>query len=79
MSDNLLQTLYAYLSEVFANLLGQESEEVHHIFGTTHKTGSESFVLRGNTHGAGVGITLAHHYATQYNQGQRTERELVGT
>ena len=60
-------------AKVFANLLGQESEEVHHIFSPTHKTGSEPFVLRGNTYGAGVGITLAHHYATQNNQGQRTE------
>ena len=66
-------------AKVFANLLGQESEEVHQKFRPTQKTGSEPFVLRGNTYGAGVGITLAHHYATQNNQGQRTERELVGT
>ena len=40
---------------------------------------AEAFVLRGNTHGARIGITLAHHHTTEDDERQGSERELVGS
>ena len=67
------------LTEVFANLLGQEGEEVHHVLSTSLEVFPQLGVLGGYTHRTGIGITLTHHHTTQHNQWQCTKRELVGT
>ena len=79
VSDNLLQTLHADFTQVFAHLLGQEGKEVNHVLGSTLKVLTQLGVLGSHTHGAGIGVTLTHHHTAQNNQGQCSERELVGT
>ena len=71
--------MYADLGEVFANLLGQEGEEVHHVFSASLEVLAQFWILGGHAHRTGIGITLTHHHAAQNYQWQRTKRELVGT
>ena len=79
MTDDFLQTVHTYLTQILAHLLCQESKVVDHILGTSLKVLAQLRVLRRHTHRTGIGITLAHHHTAQHNQRQRTERELVST
>ena len=77
MADYILQTLHTHLTQVLAHLLSQEGEEVHHVLSPSLEVLTQLWVLRGHTHRAGISVTFPHHHASQHNQRQRTERELV--
>ena len=79
VTDNLFQTVYANLAEIFAHLLGEEGEEVHHVLRTTLEVLAQLRILCGYTHRTGISITLTHHHAAQHNQRQCAKRELVGS
>ena len=79
MTNNLLKAVNTNLTEIFANLLSQESKEVYYVFSASLKVLAQLWILCSHTHRTGIGITLTHHYATQNNQWQCTKRELVGT
>ena len=79
MADDFLQAADAYFAEIFANLLGQEREEVHDVVGTTFEMLAKLGILRCHTHRAGIGIALAHHDTAKHNQRQRAKRELIGS
>src|SRR5699024_9801400 len=59
--------------------LGQESEEVHQILAASAEALAQFFVLCRHPYGAGVLVTFAHHYATQYDQGAGGETEFFGS
>ena len=73
MSDDVFQSMHTHLRKVLSHLFGKEGEEVHHILGTSHESGTEPFVLCGYTDGAGVGVALAHHHTSQHDERQCAE------
>ena len=79
MTNDLLQALHTDLAEVLTHLLSQEGEVVHDIFCTALEVLAQFWVLGGHTHGTGIRIAFTHHHTTQYDERQRTKRELVGT
>ena len=79
VSDNLFQALHTDFCEIFAHLLCQEGEVVHHILCATFEVLTQLGVLSCHTHRTGIGVTLAHHHTAQYNQWQCSKRELIGT
>ena len=78
-ADDVLQASNAHLGEILPHLLGEEREEVDHIVGTAHEACTEAFVLRSHTDGTGVGVAFAHHHATEHDERQCAECELIGT
>ena len=78
-SNDVVQAFHPDFRQVFAYLLGQESEEVHQILAASAEALAQFFVLCRHPYGAGVLVTFAHHYATQYNQGAGGETEFLGS
>ena len=78
-SNDVVQAFHPDFRQVFAYLLGQESEEVHQILAASAEALAQFFVLCRHPYGAGVLVTFAHHYATQYNQGTGGETEFLGS
>ena len=78
VTDDVLQSVHANLGQVFAHLLSEEGEEVHHIVRLSTEAGTQGLVLRSHTHRAGVGVALAHHHTAEHDERQRAEGELVG-
>ena len=76
-TDDILELPHTKLAEIFADVLSEEGEEVDHIVGLPEEPPAQHLVLSGHTHGAGVGVALAHHHTTQYDKRQCAERELI--
>ncbi len=62
-SHHFVKGAEAEARHVFAHLLGEEEEEVDHVLGLSGKARAQHRVLRGNAHGTGVEVALAHHDA----------------
>jgi len=62
----------------FPNVLGEENEEIDHVFRSADESLAEFRVLRRHADRTGVQVTLAHHDATFGDQRRRAEAELVG-
>ena len=68
----------AHLGQVFAHLFGQEHEVVDQVLVFAHEMLAQPRVLGGHSHGASVQVALAHHHASQHDEGRRAEPELLG-
>ena len=78
-SNDVIQAFHTDFCQVFAYFLRQEREEVHQILAASAEAFAQFFVLCRHPYGAGVLVTFAHHYATQYNQGTGGETEFFGS
>ena len=79
VTNDVVQLAEAHFGQIFAHLLRQEAEVVHHILVVTAEVLAQFGVLRGYTHRAGVGVALAHHHAAQHNEHRGAEAELLST
>ena len=78
-SNDVIQAFHTDFRQVFAYFLRQEREEVHQILAASAEAFAQFFVLCRHPYGAGVLVTFAHHYATQYNQGAGGKTEFLGS
>mmetsp|Transcript_4366 Transcript_4366/g.6154 ORF Transcript_4366/g.6154 Transcript_4366/m.6154 type:complete len:1101 (-) Transcript_4366:1586-4888(-) len=77
-AHHLLKGAEAHLGHVLPHLLGQQEEVVDHVLGLAVELLAQVRVLRGDAHGAGVQVALAHHDAAQRDEGPRGEAHLLG-
>ena len=61
---------------MLAHLLGNEEEEVDHVFGLACEARAQYRILCGDAHRAGVQMALAHHDAAHGDQRRSGETEL---
>ena len=78
-ADDILETPYTNLCKILPYVLGEEGEEVDNIVRAAAEMAAQPFILGSYSHRAGIGAAFAHHYATEDNQGQGAERELVSS
>lgn len=76
---DVVQMAESQLRQVFAHLAGQESEKVHQVFAAAQETLAQFFILGGYSHRAGIHVALAHHHATQHDQGRSGKAEFLGS
>ena len=77
MADNVRETAKAHFGQVFPDLLGQEGEIVDQIVGFADKMFAQFRVLGRHAGGTGVEAAFAHHHATEHDERQGAETELV--
>ena len=78
LTDHLVDGPEAQLRHHFADLFGDEQEEVLHEFRLAGEPFPQHRVLRGDTDRAGVEVTHPHHDAAGHHQRSRGEAELLG-
>jgi len=79
MANHLVDSPEAKLGHDASKLLGDVVEEVNDLLGLASELGSQLWVLRGDSDGAGVEVALPHHDASHRNQGCCSEAPLFST
>lgn len=77
-ADGFVEAAETELGEVFADLLGDELEEVHDVVGLTGVALAQGRVLDGHADGAGVEVADAHHDAAGDDEGRGREAVFLG-
>jgi hypothetical protein len=75
-ANDFLQRTDAQAGQDFADLLGDEGEEVDDFFRRAGEAGAEFLVLGADADRAGVGMALAHHDAAHGDQAGGADAEL---
>ena len=78
-ADQFVECAEAELRHDLACFLGDHEQIVHDVFRLAVELVAQHFVLRRNADGAGVQVTLAHHDATEHDQGRCAESHFLGT
>ena len=76
-ADHFIDGAEAEFGHVLANLLGNEEEEVDHVFGLPLEARAQDRVLGGDAHRAGVEMALAHHDAAHGDERHGGEAEFL--
>src|SRR4029077_14042485 len=77
-ASELAKRTHAKLRKTIAHLLGDRAEVGNHHFGLACEPGAQLFVLRGDSDGASIEMTLARHDASDGQQRGGAEAEFVG-
>ncbi len=78
LADGLVQGAETELRQVFAHLLGDELEEVHHVVDLAGVALAQLRVLGGDADRAGVEVAHAHHHAALDHQRRGGKAVLLG-
>ena len=79
LADRFVDSAETQLRHVFADLFGDEQEEVLHEFRLAGEPLAQHRVLGGHPDGAGVQVADPHHDAARYHQRCCGETEFLGT
>lgn len=77
--DDIIQFFHSNLCQILAYFAGKEGKVVHKVFATADETFAQFRVLGGYTYGTCVLVTLAHHHASQYDEGSGGETVFFRT
>ena len=78
MADHFVDRPETEFGHDLAEVVGDESEIVHHGLGVTGELGAQLRVLGGDADRAGVEMALAHHDAPDRDQRAGGEAQLLG-
>ena len=78
-SDRFIEGPESEHRKMFADILGDELEEVHDVLCLAGEPGSQLGILCRHTHRAGVEMADPHHDAAGHDQRGGGESELLGT
>ena len=77
-ADDLLERPGPHRRQRATDILGDQSEQLHHLFDRARVLGSQVLPLGGDSHRARVLMALSDHLAPEGDQGQRAETVPVG-
>ena len=79
VSDDVVETCVSHFGQILAHLAGKEGEIVYKIFIFSDEVLAQFGVLCGYAERTRVEVALAHHDASEHDECQRSEAELLGT
>ena len=74
---DILEMTETHLGQILPYFLGKEGVIIHQILTLAEEVGAKLGILGGNTHGAGIGMALAHKNAAEHNQLGSAEAEFT--